>query len=58
MKALIEYTNRDRTRDVFGLRIQIDAPALNSESKVLYVNRHNLAELQKIHVSWNTRVLL
>lgn len=51
MKALMEYTNRDRTRDVFGLRIQIDATALNGESKVLYVDRYNLAQLQKIEVS-------
>lgn len=57
MKALMEYTNRDRTRDVFGLRIQIDATALNGESKVLYVDRYNLAQLQKIEVSAITLVL-
>ncbi|KAK7573777.1 hypothetical protein V9T40_010968 [Parthenolecanium corni] len=56
MKALMEYTNRDRTRDVFGLRIQIDATALNGESKVLYVDRYNLAQLQKIELphAWGT----
>ncbi len=51
MKALIEYTNQDRTRDVFGLTIQIDATALAPRTKYMYVNRKNLAQLQKLEVN-------
>jgi len=51
MKALIEYTNRDRTRDVFGLSIQVDATALGGMPKWFHVNRKNMAQLQKLDVN-------
>lgn len=56
LKALIEYTNRDRTRDIFGLSVHIDATALKGTPKWLHVNRKNLARLQKIDIpeAWGT----
>lgn len=50
MKALMEYTNRERIRDVSGLTVFVEATSLAGQSKVLYVNSKNLATLQKIEV--------
>lgn len=51
MKALMEYTNRERIRDVSGLTIYVEATALSQQPKLtLHVNRNNLATLQKIDV--------
>lgn len=50
MKALIEYTNRNRLRDVFTLTVTIEATALSGKTKILKVNSKNIAQLQKIEV--------
>ena len=51
MKALIEYTNRARLRDVLALTVSIEATALPGQTKVLHVNNKNIAQLQRIEVS-------
>uniref|UniRef100_A0A0A9WJ80 C3 and PZP-like alpha-2-macroglobulin domain-containing protein 8 n=3 Tax=Lygus hesperus TaxID=30085 RepID=A0A0A9WJ80_LYGHE len=56
MKALIEYTNSNRLRDVSGLTVSIEATALSGHTKTIHVNRQNLAQLQKIEIphAWGT----
>lgn len=51
MKALIEYTNRNRLRDVFTLTVTVEATALSGKTKILKVNSENIAQLQKIEVN-------
>lgn len=50
MKALIEYTVRSRIRDVSSLLVSIEATSLPGQTKTLYINDHNLAQLQSIQV--------
>lgn len=50
MKALIEYSNRQRLRDVTQMTITVEATALPGQTKTLHVNPKNLATLQKIEV--------
>lgn len=52
MKALIEYTNRARLRDVSALTVSVEATALPGETKILTVNNKNIAQLQKIEVEY------
>ncbi|VVC38101.1 Hypothetical protein CINCED_3A025405 [Cinara cedri] len=56
MKALIEYTNRNRLRDVFTLTVTVEATALSGKTKILKVNSENIAQLQKIEIpqAWGT----
>ncbi|KAL4122063.1 hypothetical protein QTP88_014463 [Uroleucon formosanum] len=56
MKALIEYTNRNRLRDVFTLTVTVEATALSGKTKILKVNSENIARLQKIEIpqAWGT----
>ncbi|KAL1110500.1 hypothetical protein AAG570_008028 [Ranatra chinensis] len=56
LKALIEYTNRNRLRDVSGLTVSVEATALPGQSKVLLVNHNNIAQLQHIEIpqAWGT----
>jgi len=51
MKALIEYTVRQRIRDVSSLSVTVEATSLQGHVRNLYVNEGNLAQLQKIEVS-------
>lgn len=46
----MEYTNRERIRDVSGLTVKVEATALGGQTKLIYVNQKNLAMLQKIDV--------
>jgi hypothetical protein len=50
MKALIEYTVRQRIRDVSSLSVTVEATSLQGHVRNLYVNEKNLAQLQKIEV--------
>jgi len=50
MKALIEYTVRQRIRDVSSLSVTVEATSLQGHVRNLYVNEGNLAKLQKIEV--------
>lgn len=50
MKALMEYTNRERIRDVSNLTVFVEATSLGGQPKVMYVNNKNLAAMQKIKV--------
>uniref|UniRef100_W4VRF5 Putative alpha-macroglobulin n=1 Tax=Corethrella appendiculata TaxID=1370023 RepID=W4VRF5_9DIPT len=56
MKALIEYTQRTRIRDVSQLSITVEATSLPGKTKNLYINRDNFAKLQKIEIpnAWGT----
>lgn len=56
MKALSEYTNRHRLRDVSYLTVSIEATALPGQVKYLHVNNKNLAQLQRIEIphAWGT----
>lgn len=51
MKALIEYTQRTRIRDVSTLSVTIEATSLPGQTKVLEIHESNLAQLQSIEVS-------
>ncbi|XP_065221551.1 CD109 antigen-like [Planococcus citri] len=56
IKALMEYTNRQRTRDVSGLSVKVEATALGGHPRWIYVNNKNLATLQKMDIphAWGT----
>lgn len=56
MKALIEYTQRTRIRDVSTLSVTIEATSLPGQTKVLEINERNLAQLQSIEIpnAWGT----
>uniref|UniRef100_A0A0P4VGJ9 Putative alpha-macroglobulin n=2 Tax=Rhodnius TaxID=13248 RepID=A0A0P4VGJ9_9HEMI len=56
MKALTEYTNRNRLRDVSGLTVTVEATSLPGQTKILHVNPNNIAHLQKIEIpsAWGT----
>jgi len=56
MKALIEYTVRQRIRDVSSLSVTVEATSLQGHVRNLYVNEGNLAQLQKIEIpeAWGT----
>ncbi|KAJ9591586.1 hypothetical protein L9F63_001940, partial [Diploptera punctata] len=56
MKALIEYTVRQRLRDVSSLSVTVEATALGGHVRNLYVNEKNLAQLQRIEIpeAWGT----
>lgn len=58
MKALIEYTNRNRLRDVFTLTVTVEATALSGKMKTLKVNSQNIAQLQKIEVKTTLRFVI
>lgn len=51
MKALVEYTGRTRIRDVSSLAISVEATSLPGQTKTLYINDKNLAQLQSIEVN-------
>ncbi|XP_063540497.1 CD109 antigen [Cydia strobilella] len=56
LRALIEYTNRKRLRDVSALTVTVDAVALQGASRVLHVENTNLAVMQYIDIpeAWGT----
>ncbi|XP_063831034.1 CD109 antigen [Ostrinia nubilalis] len=56
LRALIEYTNRKRLRDVSALALTIDAVALNGSSRVLHIDNNNLAVMQSVDIpeAWGT----
>lgn len=56
MQALIEYTNRNRLRDVSKLTVKIEATALSGQTKIMHVNHNNIARLQRIEIpqAWGT----
>ncbi|KAF4531995.1 hypothetical protein B566_EDAN006540 [Ephemera danica] len=56
MKALVEYTIRQRLRDVSTLTVTVEATALPGQTKTLRVNENNWATLQKIEIpeAWGT----
>lgn len=51
MKALIEYTQRTRIRDVSTLSVTIEATSLPGQTKMLEIHEKNLAQLQSIEVA-------
>ncbi|XP_053614245.1 CD109 antigen [Plodia interpunctella] len=55
-RALIEYTNRKRLRDVSTLTVTIDAVALKGASRVLHLENNNMATVQSIDIpeAWGT----
>lgn len=57
MKALIEYTQRTRIRDVSTLSVTIEATSLPGQTKVLEIDERNLAQLQSIEVSFYANCL-
>uniref|UniRef100_A0A1B6D127 TEP1-F n=1 Tax=Clastoptera arizonana TaxID=38151 RepID=A0A1B6D127_9HEMI len=56
LKALIEYTNRARLRDVLSLNVTIEATALPGKQKFFHVNNKNIAQLQRLEIpqAWGT----
>lgn len=56
MKALIEYTNRKRIREVSSLTVSIEATALPGQVVTFYVNDENRAQLQILEIpkAWGT----
>lgn len=56
LKALIEYTNRKRIRDVSSLTVTVEATALPGKTLTLYVNDKNRAQLQVLEIpqAWGT----
>ncbi|XP_021942065.1 uncharacterized protein LOC110841063, partial [Zootermopsis nevadensis] len=56
MKALVEYTVRQRIRDVSSLSVTVEATSLQGHVRNLYVNEKNLAQLQRIEIpeAWGT----
>lgn len=56
MKALTEYSTRNRVADVTSLTVTVEATSLPGESKVLHIGQHNLATIQDIEIpnAWGT----
>ncbi|XP_026496456.1 CD109 antigen [Vanessa tameamea] len=56
LRALIEYTNRKRLRDVSSLHVSVDAVALHGDTRTLRVRNDNLATMQTIDIpeAWGT----
>ncbi|XP_069361628.1 CD109 antigen [Maniola hyperantus] len=56
LRALIEYTNRKRLRDVSALAVTVDAVALHGATRQLRVRNDNLATMQSIDIpeAWGT----
>ncbi|CAK1584913.1 unnamed protein product [Parnassius mnemosyne] len=51
LRALIEYTNRKRLRDVSALSVAVDAVALHGHTRTLTLRNDNLALMHSIEVS-------
>lgn len=51
LRALIEYTNRKRLRDVSALTVSVDAVALAGATRTLHIHNDDLARMQFIDVS-------
>lgn len=56
LRALIDYTNRKRLRDVSALTVTVDAVALRGDTRTLHVDNDNLARMQSIDIpeAWGT----
>ncbi|XP_047030679.1 CD109 antigen [Helicoverpa zea] len=56
LRALIEYTNRKRLRDVSSLSVAVDAVALAGDTRTLHVRNDNLAVMQFVDIpsAWGT----
>ncbi|XP_032519438.2 CD109 antigen [Danaus plexippus] len=56
LRALIEYTNRKRLRDVSSLAVSVEAVALSGEPRTLTVRNQDLATLQTVDIpsAWGT----
>ncbi|XP_037873449.1 CD109 antigen [Bombyx mori] len=56
LRALIEYTNRKRLRDVSSLTVEVDAVALGGTTRTLHVDNANLAVMQSVQIpeAWGT----
>ncbi|CAH0713091.1 unnamed protein product, partial [Brenthis ino] len=56
LRALIEYTNRKRLRDVSSLHVSVEAVALRGGARSLRVRNDNLATMQTIDIpeAWGT----
>lgn len=57
IKALIEYTQRTRIRDVSTLSVTVEATSLPGQTKYIQIGEKNLAYLQSIDVSLNKKSL-
>lgn len=56
LRALIEYTNRKRLRDVSALTVTVDAVAL-PDSRTITLRNDNFALMQYIDVSRSTPLI-
>ncbi|XP_058448423.1 CD109 antigen [Malaya genurostris] len=56
MKALGEYSTRNRIADVTTLSLTVEATSLPGQSKILHIGRNNLAAIQSIDIpnAWGT----
>ncbi|XP_055836830.1 CD109 antigen-like [Episyrphus balteatus] len=56
LKALIEYTVYTRIRDVSALSISLEATSLQDQTKSLFIDDSNLAQLQSVDIpnAWGT----
>ncbi|CAK1584914.1 unnamed protein product [Parnassius mnemosyne] len=56
LRALIEYTNRKRLRDVSALSVAVDAVALHGHTRTLTLRNDNLALMHSIEIpeAWGT----
>ncbi|KAJ8681561.1 hypothetical protein QAD02_017353 [Eretmocerus hayati] len=56
LKALLDYTERSRIRDVSELTVSVEATSLPGQTKILTVNNKNLARLQTLEIpqAWGT----
>lgn len=53
LKALIDYTQRTRIRDVSSLNLTIEATSLPGKVNTLSIGEKNLAYLQSLDVSFS-----
>ncbi|XP_055588563.1 CD109 antigen-like [Uranotaenia lowii] len=56
MKALTEYSTRNRVADVTSLTLTVEATSLPGASKILHIGQNNLAAIQGIEIpnAWGT----
>ncbi|KPM04684.1 LDL, Prenyltransferase and alpha-2-macroglobulin domain-containing protein [Sarcoptes scabiei] len=50
LQALIDYSNKDRLRDVTDITITIEAPASHNFSSMLHISEENISKMQSVNI--------
>lgn len=50
LQALIDYSNKDRLRDVTDITITVEAPTSHNFSSMIHINEENISKMQSIDI--------